>query len=140
MPAMVYSDESELASEPEAVTIDLPTTDCLDTARTANDAEKDLYSSHAYMQDPEFDVTTADGAEQWGQIRDDFDRKWNELMEPLYFECSSPDDFWAALQEYPEIAGATEAEYIISDIVEVWCYDRSDNPPMCQGWDEWEVP
>lgn len=115
---------------------DLPTASCLDAAATAAEGREELFSTHPYYTAEEGELSDDESRE----ALEDSSKQLAAIREPLYFACGSPADFWAALQLYPSVGSATSAEKLDVGILNSWCIARSDDPPLCSGWQGFEPP
>jgi len=105
--------------------------------RDAVAAEHVLYDTHP-LWDAEIPGVDA-SEEEWAAydaLQSDEEAQWAAIYEGMYTACASPDEWWAAAQKYPFMAGYTDASALTRDSILSWCYGRED-APMCTGADEW---
>lgn len=124
------------ASSSDPADSDLPTASCVDAAATAAEGREELLATHPFYNAEEGELSD----KELEEAREDSSNQMAELREPLYFACESPADFWAALQSHFSLGGVTSAEKLDVRILNSWCIARSDDPPLCSGWQDFVPP
>lgn len=114
-----------------------PTQKCERAAVTALDKEQVLYDTHPLWdaEIPGVDATDKERA-KYDALQADEEAQWTAIYAPVYAECESPADWWAAAKEHPGIAGVTDADFLEPDSLRNWC-TGSEEQPACQGIDDW---
>jgi hypothetical protein len=110
---------------------------CRSAAQTALEKETVLYDTHP-LHDTPIPGVDAGAAERanWEALQADEEAQWTEIYAPIYAACVGPSDWWAAANEYPGIAGSTDADYLAPEDASLWC-TGNETQPACVGVDEW---
>ena len=110
---------------------------CRTAAVTALQEERALYANHPLYNTeiPGLDASEDERA-NYDALQADEEAQWTAIYAPIYATCESPADWWAAANEYPLIAGVTDADYLEPESLSHWC-TGSEAQPACVGIDEW---
>lgn len=121
----------------DASTDGLPTQACRSAAETAVAAEEQLYDTHP-LWDAEVPGVDASPEEQaaYDALAADEEAQWEAIYAPVYADCTSPADWWAAAKEYPLLGGVTDAEFLDPASLTNWC-TGNEGQPACTGVEEW---
>lgn len=113
--------------------------ECMAAAEEAVVAERDLYDSHPYhdAEIPGVDASDEDWA-AYDALRDDEEAQWLAIQIPIYQSCNGPDEWLAAADKYPLIAGLAEGADVDTMALELWCDSRPEDSACTglQGWIE----
>lgn len=114
-----------------------PTAACDAAAVAALDAEQKLYDTHPLW---DAEVPGADATDEaWAAyeaLEADEEAQWNAIYAPIYANCESPADWWAAAKKHPGIAGVTDADFLDPSSLQSLC-TGNEAAPACQGIDAW---
>lgn len=114
-----------------------PSAVCEQTVVDVLAAEKNLYDTH-----PLWDVAVpgVDASDEefaaYEALQADEEAQWTAIYAPVYANCESPADWWAAANKYPGIAGLTGTDYLSPEDLQHWC-TGSETQPACVGVEEW---
>ncbi|MGO1735352.1 MAG: hypothetical protein ACTHZ9_03375 [Leucobacter sp.] len=110
---------------------------CRDAASTAVEAERVLYEDHPYYS---AEIPSADASEEewqaYDELQADEEAQWVASQTPVYESCDSVEEWLAAAEEFPLLAGVTGAEYVDTGMLELWC-EENPEAPACTGLPEW---